>query len=54
VEEMRQASMALMRLVPSEQISAPERRATVGMAVVGTGIRMRNGLQLPQLSRRAA
>jgi hypothetical protein len=54
VEEMRQASMALMRLVPTEP-GAPQKVGTsVGTCVVGTGIRMRNDLQRPELSRRPA
>jgi hypothetical protein len=50
VEEMRQASMALMQLVPTE----PREVQKVGTSVVGTGNRMRNGQQPPRVSRRAA
>jgi hypothetical protein len=53
VEEMRQASMALMRLVPTAPVEAQKVGTAVGTEAVGTGIRMRNDLQPPGLSRRA-
>jgi hypothetical protein len=50
VEEMRQASMALMQLVPTEPREVPKVGTSVGTAAVGTGIRMRNDVQLLRLS----
>jgi integrase len=54
VAEMRQASMALMQLVPTAPVEAQKVGTAVGTSVVGTGIRMTNDLQPPGLSRRAA
>jgi hypothetical protein len=53
VEEMRQASMALMELIPTEPTEVQKVGTSVGTGAVGTGIRMKNGLQRPELSRRA-
>jgi hypothetical protein len=50
VEEMRQASMALMQLVPTEPTEVEKVGTSVGTSTVGTGNRMGNGLQLPGLS----
>jgi hypothetical protein len=54
VEEMRQASMALMKLVPTEPAELQKVGTSVGTSAVGTGIRMGNDLQRPRVSRRAA
>ena len=54
VEEMRQASMALMQLIPTEPSEAQKVGTLVGADEVGTGIRMRNDLQRPGVSLRAA
>ena len=54
VEEMRQASMALMQLVSTEPSEVQEVGTSVGTVVVGTEIRMRNDLQQLRRSRRAA
>jgi hypothetical protein len=53
VEEMRQASMALMQLIPTEP-SEPQKVGTlVGADEVGTENRMTNDLQRPRGTRRA-
>ena len=54
VEEMRQASMALTELVPTEPTEVPKVGTSVGTGAVGTGNRMRNGQQRPRVSRRLA
>ena len=54
VEEMRQASMALMQLVPTEPSEVQKVGTSVGTGAVGTGTRMRNGQQRPRVSRRPA
>jgi hypothetical protein len=54
VEEMRQASMALMELVPTEPAELQKVGTSVGTSAVGTGIRMTNGQQRPRVSRRPA
>jgi hypothetical protein len=54
VEEMRQMSMAIMRLVPTEPVAAQKVGTSVGMGVVRTGTRMRNDLQRPRVSHRPA
>jgi hypothetical protein len=55
VEEMHQTSMAFMRLVPIEPTAALKKVGiAVGTSAVGTGNRMRNDVQRPRLSRRAA
>ena len=54
VEEMRQMSMALMQLVPTEPTEVPKVGTSVGTSVVGTRNRMRNDLHRPRVSRRAA
>jgi len=52
VEEMRQASMALMQLVPFGPITGPKSRDGGGTEAVWTGIRMMSWLWPPDLSRR--
>jgi hypothetical protein len=42
VEKMRQASMALMRLVPAGRSHRKKVGTSVGTGAVGTGIRMTN------------
>jgi hypothetical protein len=54
VEEMRQASMALMELVPTEPTQVQEKGTSVGTSAVGTGTRMRNEQQRPRVSRQSA
>ena len=54
VEEMRQASMALMQLVPTEPSEEQNVGTWVGTGAVGTEIRMTNDLQQLRLSRQAA
>ena len=54
VEEMRQASIALMQLVPTEPRDIQKVGTSVGTDAVGTGNRIRNDLQRPGLSNRAA
>ncbi len=44
VEEMRQASIALMQLVPIESAVTPKVGTAVGTVAVGTGIRIANQL----------
>ena len=51
VEEMRQASMALMELIATEPMEVPKVGASVGTSAVGTGNRMRNDLRPPGLGR---
>ena len=53
VEEMRQASMALMRLVPCGPAAPRKGRTAVGTNVVGTGTRMRNRMRVRPLSHQA-
>jgi hypothetical protein len=43
--------MALLQLVPTKPAAGPKGRDRVGTAAVGTGIRMKNRLQPPDLSR---
>ena len=54
MEEMRQASMALMELVPTEPTEV--QKVDLGRDERGRGLgnRMRNTQQRPQVSRRAA
>ena len=54
VEEMRQASMVLMQLVPTEPSEVQKVGTSVGTGAVGTGNRIRNDLQRPGVSLRAA
>ncbi|HZJ62975.1 MAG TPA: hypothetical protein VFD36_05580, partial [Kofleriaceae bacterium] len=54
VEEMRQASMALMQLVPTEPREVQKVGTSVGTGAVGTGNRISNDLQRPGVSLRAA
>jgi hypothetical protein len=50
VEEMRQASIALMQLVPSGPVAGPKVRTKVETEAVGDGNRMMNWLCRPDLS----
>ena len=54
VEEMRQASIALMQLVPTEPSDMQKVGISVVTDAVGTGNRMRNDLQRPGVNLRAA
>ena len=54
VEEMRQASMALMQLIPTEPSDLQKVGTSVGTGAVGTGNRMTSDLQRPEVSLRAA
>ena len=54
VEEMRQASIALMQLVPTEPSELHTVGTSVGTGAVGAGTRMTNDLQRPGVSLRAA
>ena len=50
VEEMRQASMALMELIPIEPSEVQKVGTSVGTDQVGTWNRIRNDLQRPRLT----
>ena len=54
VEEMRQASMALMELIPTEPTDVQKVGTWVGTSAVGTGFRMGNDLQRRELGDRPA
>jgi hypothetical protein len=53
VEEMREASMALMELVPTEPMEVQKVGTSVGTGAVGTDTRMRNTQQRSRVSRRS-